>query len=66
MTVIVVMVQAASKDNEKFYECGICGLHYKEKEWAEKCKAWCEEHQSCSLAITSYAEERNKEIKKEL
>ncbi|GAI69001.1 unnamed protein product, partial [marine sediment metagenome] len=28
---------------------------YKEKELAEKCQQWCEEHNSCNLEITKYA-----------
>ncbi len=38
-------------------QCDICGFHYKEKEWAEKCEAWCKEHHSCNLEITEHAEE---------
>ena len=38
------------------YECPECHLKYKEKEWAEKCEAWCREHQSCNLEITAHAE----------
>ncbi len=53
------MVPAASEDKERLYECLVCGLHYIRKEWAEQCEAWCKKHHSCSLAITSHAEERN-------
>lgn len=52
------MVQLASKDNETLYECVLCGLHYREREWAERCEAWCKEHPSCNLAIARFAEER--------
>ena len=38
------------------YQCPECGLKYKEREWAEKCEAWCEEHKSCNLEITAHAE----------
>jgi len=38
------------------YECPECHLKYKEKEWAEKCEAWCREHKSCNLEITAHAE----------
>ena len=38
------------------YQCPECKLHYKEKEWAEKCEAWCREHKSCNLEITAHAE----------
>lgn len=43
-----------SKKNELF-KCPECGLKYKEKEWVEKCEAWCKEHHSCSLEITKHA-----------
>jgi len=39
------------------WKCDICGFRYKEKEWAEKCEAWCKEHHSCNLEITEHAEE---------
>ncbi len=37
------------------YQCPECKLLYKEKEWAEKCRAWCKEHKSCNLEITKHA-----------
>ena len=40
---------------EAEYKCPECGLKYQEKEWAEKCEAWCKEHKSCNLEITKYA-----------
>lgn len=42
------------------YECEECGLIYKEKEWAEKCKKWCKEHKSCNLEITKHAKNKSK------
>ena len=42
---------------QQFYECPECHLKYKEKEWAEKCEAWCKEHQSCNLEIIKHAEQ---------
>lgn len=44
-----------NQDNQKLYECPECHLKYKQKEWAEKCEAWCKEHQSCNLEITAHA-----------
>ena len=44
---------------KKLYQCEACGLHYVEKEQAEKCEAWCKEHNSCNLEITARAEENN-------
>lgn len=39
----------------ELFKCADCGLSYKEKEWAEKCYAWCTAHHSCNLAITKHA-----------
>ena len=46
----------------KLYKCPECGLEYREKEWAEKCQAWCREHKSCNLKITEHAL-KNEKIK---
>ena len=64
------MVKISSKENpegvrqggpygadKKLYQCEECGFHYENKEWAEKCEAWCREHKSCNLEIVSHAEE---------
>ncbi|MFA6076572.1 MAG: hypothetical protein WC735_00680 [Candidatus Paceibacterota bacterium] len=50
-----------NKINGELFQCPECGLYYKEREWAEKCEAWCKEHQSCNLDIIKYAVESNKE-----
>lgn len=50
------------KIEEKLHKCSECGLHYKDYAQAEKCEAWCKEHHSCNLEITSYAIE-NKQNK---
>jgi len=45
-------------DKEKnLYQCVECSLHYEDKEVAEKCQAWCAEHQSCNLEIIKDAVE---------
>lgn len=49
------MKEAPDKENKVYYRCASCGFKYKEKEWAEKCKAWCSEHHSCNLEITRHA-----------
>ena len=46
----------------KLYKCPECSLHYEDKKQAEKCEAWCKEHKSCNLEITSHAIE-NKQNK---
>lgn len=42
-------------DNKILYACKECGLKYEQKEIAEKCEAWCKEHQSCNLEIIKYS-----------
>ena len=44
----------APKDS--LFQCPECGLKYRDKEWAEKCEAWCKAHHSCNLEITAHAE----------
>lgn len=45
----------------RLYECPECRLRYKEKEWMDKCEAWCKERHSCNLEITAHAiENENK------
>ena len=46
---------------EAEYQCPKCGLKYKEKEWAEKCEAWCKKYKSCNLEITKYAINKGRE-----
>ena len=52
------MVKEIMKYNKKTFMCGECYLMYKDKKWAEKCEAWCKEHNSCNLHITCYSLER--------
>ena len=54
------MVETVQKDNRKLYQCPECGFHYVDKEWAEKCEAWCREHKSCNIEITAHAKENKK------
>ncbi|MEW6008146.1 MAG: TVP38/TMEM64 family protein [Candidatus Omnitrophota bacterium] len=45
-----------SKTNEtNYFKCKICGLLYKDKNWALKCEEWCAQHRSCNLEITKHA-----------
>lgn len=50
------------KVEKELHKCPECGLHYEDKAWTKKCEAWCEEHHSCNLEITSHAIE-NKQNK---
>ncbi len=48
------MVKELTKGGVTFYLCEACDLAYKEKEWAQKCQEWCEQHHSCNLEITQH------------
>lgn len=48
------MVKLLSEDSNTLYQCEICGYRYEDKEWAEKCEAWCKEHKSCNLEIVAH------------
>lgn len=43
------------KEKDNLYACEECGFAYKEKNWAEKCEAWCKEKHSCNIEITKYS-----------
>ena len=45
------------RSKKQLIRCGECGFYYADKEWAEKCEAWCKENRSCNLEITSHAVE---------
>lgn len=47
--------------DKQLYQCEECGFNYENREWAEKCQAWCKEYQSCNLEITSHAVENKTE-----
>ncbi len=47
------------KDNKGLHRCPECGLHYEDKDWKDKCEAWCREHHSCNLEITSHSVENS-------
>lgn len=46
----VVMVQ----ERAGLFVCQECGYGYREREWAEKCEAWCHDHNSCNLEIIEH------------
>lgn len=43
------------KFKRQLIQCKECGFQYADREWAGKCEAWCKEHKSCNLNITSHA-----------
>ena len=49
------MVKELHKDDRTLYVCEACGFAYEQKEWAQKCQAWCQEYNSCNLEITQHA-----------
>ncbi len=52
------MVKKIIGNNKTFFICEECCLNYKKKKRAEKCEAWCKEHNSCNLKVTCYPNER--------
>jgi len=40
---------------EEVFQCPECKLYYREKEWMQKCEAWCHGHKSCNLEIIKHA-----------
>ncbi|MBI3305430.1 hypothetical protein HYZ80_03870 [Candidatus Parcubacteria bacterium] len=49
------MVDERVQNGEVRYRCPVCGLEYREREWAEKCEAWCREHPSCNVEVIQHA-----------
>ncbi len=49
------MVKEIKKNGKTLYICEECGFAYEQKEWAEKCQAWCQEHHTCNLEIMEHA-----------
>ena len=58
-------MKVVKKLDQTFYQCEECGFQYADKEWAEKCEAWCKEHSSCNIEITAHGTPQNEEEKKE-
>lgn len=49
------MVRKIFNQNKKeLYKCEACGYHYDEKDWAEKCELWCNEHKTCNIEIIGH------------
>ena len=43
------------KEKDNFYVCEECGFAYEDRDWAEKCEAWCREKHSCNIEITKHS-----------
>jgi len=48
------MAISIQQGEEKFHQCQACGYQHEEKEWAEKCEAWCKEYHRCNLDIIKH------------
>ena len=42
------------------YACGICGLHYRDKKYADFCTAYCRAHGACCYRIAKRSIELSK------
>ncbi len=49
------MVYMLKRNKKIYFVCEECGLTYKEREWAKKCKVFCSKYNMCSLEITQHA-----------
>ena len=49
------MVKETKENSKTLYVCEECDFKYEDKEWAEKCQAFFEEHHACSVEITKHA-----------
>ena len=48
------MTSEIIKNGKKTYQCDNCKLYFEDKEWADKCQAWCDEHHTCNVEITKH------------
>jgi len=58
MIVMVVGMQHGHNHSnfpKQIFACSECGLAYADKEWVQKCQAWCKEYKSCNLEITAHS-----------
>lgn len=39
----------------EIYQCKYCRMKYSEKEWQQKCEAWCAKHKSCNIEVIRHA-----------
>jgi len=49
------MVKEIIDNDDRCFKCEECSFEYSDKEWAEKCEAWCKEHHTCNMEITQHA-----------
>jgi len=50
------VVTEVKQGKQILYRCDVCGMFYREREWAEKCQAWCETHEgTCNVEYIQHA-----------
>jgi len=49
------MVKEVGREEEKYFQCEICKLVYKDRKWTKKCEEWCKKNKSCNIEITKHA-----------
>ncbi len=56
LSMVFMMASMNHKDDKsvKMFVCPECGYMYREQNLADKCEAWCKEHNSCNLEITKH------------
>ena len=54
LPLLLIVFMSNCKESLK-YKCDVCDMYFEEKEWAEKCQDWCENHYSCNAEITQHA-----------
>ncbi|MFB6115386.1 MAG: hypothetical protein ABEK04_03760 [Candidatus Nanohalobium sp.] len=52
------MVKKEKFEGEEAFKCEECGMHYQEKDLAEKCERYCREKGMCNSEITEKSLER--------
>ena len=53
--VLFLLINMSNCQETTKYKCTICEMSFEEKEWADKCQDWCENHHSCNSEITQHA-----------
>lgn len=49
------MTKTIKKCGKILYECEQCGFRYMDKDSAEECEKWCNDHHNCNLKIIKKA-----------
>jgi hypothetical protein len=49
------MVKEIKKGQKTWYQCEVCGHHYKDMGRAKECETWCNGHDAANPEITAYS-----------